>query len=135
MLRGRSKYGNVKATHPSGIVFDSKRELKRYDFLLEKQSKGLIRDLELQVEYILVPKITEFRRIDYKRKDSKFVEKTVQQPIKYICDFRYMLPDGTVVVEDVKISKKMRPPEYILKKKLFRYYYGFDITEIYDPEQ
>ena len=47
-------------------------------------------------------------------------------------DFRYN-KDGVVVVEDVKISPKMLPPEYILREKMFRYKFGFPIKRVYKP--
>lgn len=130
----RAKYGNVKAVSDDGITFDSKRELKRYYVLRQREKDGLIKDLELQVEYVLLDGIYEAVPVHYKTKPTKWVRKTIQLPIKYICDFVYKLLDGTTVVEDVKISKKMRPPEYMLKRKLFRYYYGYNITEIYEPD-
>ena len=55
----RAKYGNVKAVSDDGITFDSKRELKRYYVLRQREKDGLIKDLELQVEYAVLDGIYE----------------------------------------------------------------------------
>ena len=48
-----NKYRNTPTTRvtPSGAVlrFDSQKEARRYDFLIERERRGEIRDLRLQV--------------------------------------------------------------------------------------
>ena len=128
----RSKYGNRKVTI-EGINFDSEREAKRYLILKEYQNKGDISDLKLQVVYELIPAIKELKTVVLKTKTIQ-KEVTIQQAITYRCDFTY-IKDGKLVVEDVKISPKMLPPEYKLKKKLLRYVHGIDIREVFKPNE
>ena len=124
----RSKYGNRKVTI-EGINFDSEREAKRYLILKDYQNKGDISDLKMQVVYELIPAIKELKTIVLKTK-TRQKEVTIQQPITYRCDFTY-IKDNVLVVEDVKISPKMLPTEYKLKKKLMRYVHGITIKEVF----
>ena len=128
----RSKYGNRKVI-VEGINFDSEREAKRYLILKEYQNKGDISDLKLQVVYELIPAIKELKTVVLK---TKTIQKdvTIQQAITYRCDFTYV-KDEKLIVEDVKISPKMLPPEYKLKKKLLRYVHGIDIREVFKPNE
>ena len=128
----RSKYGNRKVTI-EGINFDSEREAKRYSILKEHQNKGDISDLKLQVVYELIPAIKELKTVVLKTKTIQ-KEVTIQQAITYRCDFTYV-KDEKLIVEDVKISPKMLPPEYKLKKKLLRYVHGIDIREVFKPNE
>ena len=128
----RSKYGNRKVTI-GGIKFDSEREAKRYLILKEYQNKGDISDLKLQVVYELIPAIKELKSVVLKTKTIQ-KEVTIQQPITYRCDFTYIHND-VLVVEDVKISTKMLPAEYKLKKKLMRYVHGITIKEVFKPTE
>ena len=128
----RSKYGNRKVTI-DGINFDSEREAKRYLILKDYQNKGDISDLKLQVVYELIPAIKELKTVVLKTKTIQ-KEVTIQQAITYRCDFTY-IKDEKLIVEDVKISPKMLPPEYKLKKKLLRYVHGIDIREVFKPNE
>ena len=128
----RSKYGNRKVTI-EGINFDSEREAKRYLILKDYQNKGDISDLKLQVVYELIPAIKELKTVVLKTKTIQ-KEVTIQQAITYRCDFTY-IKDEKLIVEDVKISPKMLPPEYKLKKKLLRYVHGIDIREVFKPNE
>ena len=130
MIRAnRPKYGNKKITIPSGEVFDSKREYQRWLVLKEAETKGIISDLEHQPTFELIPKITE-RYVKHLKTKDKECERVAQLPCTYTADFRY-IKDGVAVVEDVKISPKMLPPEYILREKMFRYKFGFPIKRVY----
>lgn len=110
------KYHNKK-TEVNGIVFDSKAEAERYKFLLSLENVGAIRNLKMQVPFILQPSF-------------KCKGKNVQS-IRYIADFVYDAPDvaGNLikVVEDVKGFKTK---EYEMKAKMFAFQYGFFITEV-----
>lgn len=131
MIRAnKSKYGN-KRVEWHGISFDSKKEMQRYLALKDAQNKGIISELELQPTFELIPKITEKYIKRLKTKDKE-CERTVQLPCTYTADFRYN-KDGVMVVEDVKISPKMLPPEYVLREKMFRYKFGFPIKRVYKP--
>lgn len=125
-----NKYRNKKVSF-QGEEFDSKRELQRYLVLKDAESKGVIQNLQKQVKFELIPKIEEDVVVHLKTKD-KIQRKTIQQPITYRADFVYE-KDGTMVVEDIKISEYLLPKEYLLKEKLFRWKYGFSIKRVYKP--
>ena len=46
---------------------------------------------------------------------------------RYVADFRYTMPNGVMVVEDVK---GVRTPIYRLKKKMVEALYGITVVEI-----
>lgn len=99
-----SKYRAVKTTI-DGITFDSKSEAKRYVKLKKMEKEGLIKNLELQPEYLIQPAF---------KKNGKSYRK-----ISYRADFKYFdIKENKWVVEDVK---GMETPEFKLKHKLFEY--------------
>ena len=103
------KYHNKK-TFIDGIKFDSKLEAERYEQLKMMECAGVIRDLELQPEYELIPLF---------RKNGKTWRKTV-----YKADFRYILSENDkTIIEDVKGSTAVITDVFSLKKKLFEYKY------------
>lgn len=96
------KYHNQKTTI-DGIVFDSKKEAKRYTVLRSLQEGGYIRGLGLQVPFELIPK------------------QSGERAVKYIADFVYWDVEKQVaIVEDVKGYKT---DVYKLKRKLFKWRY------------
>lgn len=106
----RAKYNNEKVTY-DGMVFDSKKEYKRYRLLLILQKKGIISRLQCQVKYSLMV-------------EGELVA-------IYIADFTYIVTEtGETVVEDVKseMTRKLRP--YRMKKKLMKAIYGIIIKEV-----
>ena len=132
MKASRPKYGNKKVT-AFGITFDSKKEMQRYLVLKEAQDKGIISDLELQPKWELIPKITETYVKHLKTKD-KVCERTAQLPITYTADFEYV-KDGERIIEDVKISPKMLPKEFVLKVKMMRAIHGIKIRCVYKANE
>jgi hypothetical protein len=100
----RSKYG-AKKTVVDGITFDSMAEAARYGALRIVQAAGLIKDLRLQVPYVIVVNGKKICR--------------------YVADFVY-IENGKEVVEDVK---GMKTPVYNLKKKLMEAVFGVVILE------
>lgn len=103
------KYHNTK-TVADGIKFDSKLEAERYAQLKILERAGVIRDLELQPEYELIPSF---------KKNGKTWRKTV-----YKADFRYILADcDKIIIEDVKGSTAVITDVFRLKQKLFEYRY------------
>ena len=103
------KYHNTK-TVADGIKFDSKLEAERYAQLKILERAGVIRDLELQPSFELLPSF---------RKNGKTWRKTV-----YKADFRYILADGDrIIIEDVKGSTEVITDVFRLKQKLFEYKY------------
>ena len=103
------KYRNTK-TVINGIKFDSKLEAERYAQLKIMERAGIIRNLELQPEYELIPSF---------RKNGKTWRKTA-----YKADFRYILAeDDSYIIEDVKGSTAVITGVFRLKQKLFEYKY------------
>ena len=104
-----SKYHNRKV-EIDGIKFDSIKEGERYLELKLLLNAGKIRDLQMQVEFELIPK------------------QAGEQACKYKADFVYHMADtGKMVVEDVK-GKRTR--EYIIKRKLMLWRHGIKIVEV-----
>lgn len=126
----RSKYRNTKVEF-QGIKFDSKREMQRYIVLKDAEVKGLIKDLQMQVKFELIPAVKETYIKHLKTKDKE-CERTLQLPITYTCDFAYV-KDGELVVEDVKASPKTSALDkvFLIKEKLFRWKFGFSIKRVY----
>jgi len=104
-----NKYSNKKVTI-DGYKFDSKREAKRYTELKLLLRGKKIHDLVLQPSYVL--------QCAFKH-DNK-----THRSIKYVADFKYT-QNGEVIVEDVKGFKT---DIYNLKKKLFLFRYGEEVT-------
>lgn len=104
----KSKYRNVKA-QVDGIKFDSKREAARYSELKLMQRAGLISELELQKEFVVIP------------------AQKGERATKYRADFSYIDEDGNHVTEDVK---GILTSEYIIKRKLMLKEHGIKIREI-----
>ena len=101
-----NKYGNKKVI-VDGHTFDSMKEARRYGELKLMVRAGVIKDLELQPAFELIPTI---------RTETETLRKTV-----YKADFRYIdMKTGGVVVEDVKGYKT---DVYKLKKKMLLHKY------------
>lgn len=106
-----NKYKNKK-TIVDGIPFDSKKEARRYQELKLLVRGGVIKDLELQPVFKLIPTIR--------------TEQETLKEISYIADFKYYdCRKNRVIVEDVK-SKGTKTRVYNLKKRLFILKYGED---------
>jgi hypothetical protein len=115
---GRSKY-NAVPTMVDGVRFASKAEARRYAELCLLQKSGDIGGLEVQPQFLLWA-----NSFPLGSAESQSV------PVgKYIADFRYYLPDGEMVIEDVK-SAPTCTPVYKLKKRIVEVQYGIRITEI-----
>ena len=112
----RSKFFSKKVV-VDGITFDSKKEGEYYLKLKDDEKNGIIRDLELQKEYILQDKF-------------KLNNKTRRQ-ITYKADFTYVsVGDDKLHVIDVKSPYTAKDKVYRLKKKMFEYKYGIELEEI-----
>jgi len=110
-----NKYRAI-ATVVGGHRFDSKKEAGRYQELKVLEKRGIIKNLELQRSFELIPT----------QKDSN--GKTVEQKCTYKADFCYT-QDGEFIVEDVK-SPATRTSTYVLKRKLMLWVHGIRIREI-----
>lgn len=119
----RSKYGAKKVEY-NGMVFDSKRECRRYQELEILQQIGAISELRTQVKFVLIPAQREPDKVG--KRGGKIKGDLIEREVSYIADFVYVENDKTVV-ED---AKGMRTPEYILKRKMMLYFYGIRIKEV-----
>lgn len=108
----RNKFGNRKITY-MGEVFDSKREYERYRELRLMERAGAIQGLVRQVQFELVPKQYEGKKL-------------IERAVNYVADFVYWEGDN-MIVEDVKGAKT---PEYIIKRKLMLARHGVRIREV-----
>ena len=114
---GWNKY-HAKKINIQGETFDSMAEARRWRDLQWLQRGGVIRGLQRQVKYLLVP--------------AQYDEncKLLEREIGYVADFVYY-ENGQIVVEDVKGYKK--GPAYnlfMLKKKVMYDKYKIFVEEI-----
>lgn len=122
----RSKYNNKKVV-VNGIKFDSEKEAQRYLYLLSLKNLGIITDLELQKEFVVIPSQYEtFARYGKNGKRLKDGSRCLELSVKYKADFVYK-KDGKLVVED---TKGVLTPDYVIKRKLMLYIHGISISEI-----
>jgi hypothetical protein len=116
-----NKYKAKKAI-VNGIVFDSRKEAKRYRELVALEDDGEITELKRQVPFEIVPKQDLLRPVEYKGKLRK-----TERAAKYVADFTYRNKNGELIVED---TKGVRTADYILKRKLMLHVHGIQITEV-----
>lgn len=106
----KSKYHNQPTERllPNGevIKFDSKKEAGYYDTLLALKSAGVVKDIRLQVQFLLKPAYT----------DAETGERF--RAINYLADFTYYQQQSGEWVYHIVDCKGKRTPEYTLKKKI-----------------
>lgn len=103
------KYHNRKA-EVDGLIFDSKKEARRYGELKLLQQRGEIRELRRQVSYDL-----EVNRV---------------LVCRYVADFVYQEKVGGDWREVTEDAKGVRTEAYKLKKKLMLAVHGVEIREV-----
>lgn len=115
--KGKSKY-KAKKTEVDGIKFDSQKEANRYLELKLLEKQGLIKNIKVQVPYLLLDTI-------------KYKGKTYPKT-KYYADFQYIEnKTNKVIVEDVKSEITRKDKVYRLKiKLLLSKYKDIDFREI-----
>lgn len=116
-----TKYGNKKVTLPTGEVFDSKKECRRWQELKLMEQVGMISDLKRQVPYMLIPA----------QRDE--AGKVIERECRYVADFVYRDDKGNIVVEDVKGYRGTSSAAYakfIIKRKLMLWRYDIQIKEV-----
>jgi hypothetical protein len=124
-----SKY-NAKKTQYDGILFDSKKEARRYRELKLLERAGKISDLELQKVYELIPAQYATSTEVYTKGKNKGQLKRgelLERAVLYKADFKYVDENGYTVVED---TKGIRTKEYIIKRKLMLFQFGIRIKEV-----
>ncbi|WP_321799731.1 DUF1064 domain-containing protein [Burkholderia sp. BCC1988] len=111
------KYRNRKCEH-DGIRFDSEKERARYFELVRMQAAGLIRDLRLQIPFVLTERM--------QRDDGRW-----ERASKYVADFVYVdCETGKQVVEDVKSPITRKNPTYVQKRKDMLAVHKISIREV-----
>lgn len=107
------KYNNIVVDTKDGR-FDSRAELRRFEYLSMLLKVKEIKNLRRQVAYELIP-----AQVSPSGKKER--------PTNYLADFVYETKDGKTIVEDVKGAVT---PEYRLKRKLLLHRHGIEIMEI-----
>lgn len=110
---------HAKKIKINGETFDSMAEAKRWRDLQWLQRGGVIKGLQRQVKYILLP--------------AQYDEnhKMIERAVTYVADFVYTDENGQLVVEDVKGYKKgAHYNVFAIKRKLMLYFYGIRIKEV-----
>ena len=108
----RPKYNNEKVEY-EGIVFDSRKEYKRYRELLLLQKAGHIGFLQMQVPFLLIEK------------------SETERECKYVADFVYIdAQSGQKIVEDVKSDATRKLSTFIMKRKLMLSVHKIKIREV-----
>lgn len=126
MKRNYRKYQNKKV-EVDGIIFDSKKEARRFNELSLLERAGAIQDLQTQVKFVLIPAQYEtIERYGKKGQRLKDGQKCLEKECAYFADFVYY-ENGKKVVED---TKGFRTADYIIKRKLMLYVHGICIKEI-----
>lgn len=122
----RNKYKAIKTTI-NGIEFDSRKEARRYQDLLLLQRAGVIKKLERQVKFVLIPTQYETTvRYGKKGQRLKDKQKLLEKECSYVADFVYE-ENGKKIVED---TKGVKTKDYIIKRKLMLYVHGIRIREV-----
>ena len=122
----QNKYNNKKCT-VNGIIFDSRKEARRYQELRLLQRAGVIKNLQRQVKYVLIPAQYEsYERYGKNGQELTPGKKLVERECAYVADFVY-LEGGKTVIED---TKGIKTKDYIIKRKLMLSVYGIRIREV-----
>ena len=122
----QNKYYNKKCT-VNGIIFDSRKEARRYQELLLLQRAGVIKSLQRQVKYVLIPAQYEsFERYGKNGQELTPGKKLIERECAYVADFVYV-EDGKTVIED---TKGFKTKDFIIKRKLMLYTHGIRIREV-----
>ena len=119
-----SKY-HAKKTTIDGITFDSKHEAEIYIQLRQKEKLGLIHDLQLQVEFELIP--AQRAPSTFTKRGKEKLGKVKERKCSYYADFCYKDADDNWRVLD---AKGVRTESYKIKKKLMLWVHGIEIEEV-----
>lgn len=124
----RSKYGAKKVEY-NGMVFDSKRECRRYKELEILQQIGAISELRTQVKFVLIPAQREPDTVG--KRGGIIKGKLIEREVSYIADFVYTDVNGNRVVEDVKGYRGGGAYEvFKIKRKLMLYIQKIKVEEV-----
>lgn len=121
----KEKYHNKKVVTTDGLIFQSRKEYKRWCELKVMEASGIITDLQRQVKFVLIPAQREPDTIGKRGGIKK--GKLLERECAYYADFTYNLSTGEQIVED---TKGMKTPEYKIKRKLMLYVHHIKIKEV-----
>lgn len=108
------------------MVFDSRKECRRWKELRLLEDEGHISDLQRQVRFELVPVQREPDRRG--PKGGVIKGKVNERKVEYIADFVYTDTEtGEMVVED---TKGIKTKDFIIKRKLMLYRHGIRVKEV-----
>lgn len=115
--RSMSKYKNKKIKTEDGI-FDSKKEFNRWLQLKKLEEEGSIKNLQRQVEFVLIPA------------QKNDLGKVIERKCSYVADFVYDFMDEKVV-EDVKGYRKgVGYSFFVIKRKLMLWVHKIKVVEV-----
>ena len=109
------KFLSKKFIDSNGVKWDSKKEYQRYTYLFATQnySDSGIANLDKQIQFLLLP-------------SKKYeLDKRTERAVNYTCDFIYTIND-ILYIEDVKSDFTKKQQEYVLRRKMFKYFYLSD---------
>lgn len=121
MMR-RNKY-HAHKVKVGDEVFDSKKELHRYEELCLMEKAGMISNLRRQVKFTLIP---SQRELIAKKGEGYRWGKVIERECSYIAHFVYK-ENGNIVVED---AKGVKTEAYKIKRKLMLKVHGIRIREV-----
>lgn len=125
---GGNKYGNHKVV-VDGSVYDSKKEARRYLELKCWEEHGVIKDLERQKKFILIP--AQFEPDTIGPRGGRKRGKLLEHEVAYYADFCYTdAQTGEYIVEDAKSPITRENAQYIIKRKLMLYIHHIRIREV-----
>ena len=111
-MRRGNKYSARRIATEDGQVFDSLREMRRWQDLKLMERAGDISELRRQVKYVLIP--------------SQKGRTRTERECAYYADFVYRDREGNEVVED---CKGFRTETYKVKRKLMLFLKGIEVQE------
>lgn len=139
-IKNNSGKINHKRTEIDGITFDSKLESQYYKYLKELKLKGVVKEFELQPEFLLQEKfiIVNGEKVlgsdpNFEKIKRKYKAKTIAA-ISYIADFKVIYSNGEIRYVD---TKGQETADFKIKKKMFAYKYPnliLDIIILYKNE-
>lgn len=125
---GGNKYGNHKVV-VDGSVYDSKKEARRWLELKCWEAHGVIKDLERQKKFILIP--AQFEPDTIGPRGGRKRGKLLEHEVAYYADFCYTdAKTGEYIVEDAKSPITRENAKYIIKRKLMLYIHHIRIREV-----
>lgn len=118
-----SKY-HSKKIEADGIIFDSRKEYRRWVELSLLEKAGEISELRRQVKFVLIP--AQYELVGF-TKTGKSTYRCFERECSYVADFVYKDDQGVEHVED---TKGFKTKDYIIKRKLMSHLLNLRIEEI-----